>query len=54
MRIPLIARFFPICRVIKNILGAVAVFTKQQFIEVNGYSNRFFGWGGEDNEMLFR
>lgn len=26
-------------------------FTKAQFQKVNGYSNEFWGWGGEDNEM---
>lgn len=31
--------------------GGVVLFNKQDFIACNGYSNRFEGWGGEDNEM---
>lgn len=31
--------------------GGVTLFNREDFIKVNGYSNVFFGWGGEDNEM---
>lgn len=34
--------------------GGVVKFTYEQFIEVNGYSNQFYGWGGEDNELFDR
>ena len=30
--------------------GGVTVVNKEQFISVNGYSNLFNGWGGEDND----
>lgn len=31
--------------------GGVTLFNREDFKKVNGYSNIFFGWGGEDNEM---
>jgi glycosyltransferase involved in cell wall biosynthesis len=32
-------------------LGAVVLFTNENFRAVNGYSNRFFGWGFEDKDL---
>lgn len=29
-------------------------FTKQQYRKVNGMSNLFFGWGGEDDNLKIR
>lgn len=31
--------------------GGVTIFSKEVFEAVNGYSNEFFGWGSEDDEM---
>ena len=33
--------------------GAVA-FRREDFELVNGYSNEFYGWGGEDDDMYER
>lgn len=36
-------------------LGGVTVFDTWLFKHIiDGYSNSFWGWGGEDNEMMFR
>ena len=37
-----------------GIFGAVTSFKPATFRHINGYSNRFFGWGGEDDEMSNR
>jgi len=34
--------------------GGVNFFNKEDFIKINGYSNEFWGWGGEDNDLFFR
>ena len=34
--------------------GGVTMFDKQVFYSINGYSNNFWGWGGEDDESLNR
>lgn len=34
--------------------GGVNFFNKEDFININGYSNEFWGWGGEDNDLLSR
>uniref|UniRef100_H2XNF7 Beta-1,4-galactosyltransferase n=2 Tax=Ciona intestinalis TaxID=7719 RepID=H2XNF7_CIOIN len=35
-------------------VGGVLSFTEEQFIKVNGFSNHFWGWGGEDDDMNAR
>ena len=37
-----------------TIFGGVTALTGQHFEQVNGYSNLFWGWGGEDDDMYNR
>lgn len=34
--------------------GGIVAFTKEQFSSINGFPNTFWGWGGEDDEMIKR
>lgn len=34
--------------------GGVVAFNRPDFEGINGYSNSFAGWGGEDNELYYR
>ncbi|XP_043934976.1 beta-1,4-galactosyltransferase 3-like [Protopterus annectens] len=34
--------------------GGVSALTPQQFMKINGYSNHYWGWGGEDNDIFQR
>jgi predicted glycosyltransferase involved in capsule biosynthesis len=34
--------------------GGVVLFNKEDFITVNGYSNQYWGYGCEDDDLLFR
>lgn len=38
----------------RSIFGGAIAMTADQFAKVNGYSNKFFGWGGEDDDMYNR
>lgn len=38
----------------ETILGGVGAFPSQHFEKVNGMSNCFFGWGGEDDDLYNR
>ncbi|XP_076444755.1 beta-1,4-N-acetylgalactosaminyltransferase bre-4-like [Babylonia areolata] len=37
-----------------GILGGVAAMTREHFYRMNGYSNLYFGWGGEDDDLSGR
>lgn len=37
-----------------NIFGGVSAMSLQHFVKVNGFSNLFWGWGGEDDDMANR
>uniref|UniRef100_A0A3Q2ZN11 Beta-1,4-galactosyltransferase n=1 Tax=Kryptolebias marmoratus TaxID=37003 RepID=A0A3Q2ZN11_KRYMA len=37
-----------------NLFGGVISLSKDQFLKVNGFSNTFWGWGGEDDDLYNR
>lgn len=38
----------------KELFGGAVGITQDQFIAVNGFSNEFYGWGGEDDDFFRR
>ena len=34
------------------LVGGVMVYRKTHYIQVNGYSNNYWGWGAEDDDMV--
>uniref|UniRef100_A0A914WCV5 Beta-1,4-N-acetylgalactosaminyltransferase n=1 Tax=Plectus sambesii TaxID=2011161 RepID=A0A914WCV5_9BILA len=37
-----------------SIFGGITALTKQQFEKINGFSNDYWGWGGEDDDLSTR
>jgi predicted glycosyltransferase involved in capsule biosynthesis len=38
----------------ETFFGGVTIYTKTTFEKINGFSQRYWGWGGEDDEMYQR
>lgn len=38
----------------KTLVGGVLAITSDQYKELNGFSNKFQGWGGEDDDFAGR
>uniref|UniRef100_A0A8D8LMX3 Beta-1,4-N-acetylgalactosaminyltransferase n=1 Tax=Cacopsylla melanoneura TaxID=428564 RepID=A0A8D8LMX3_9HEMI len=37
-----------------SLFGGVCALSKEHFVKVNGFSNEYWGWGGEDDDMSMR
>ncbi|KAL4640249.1 beta-1,4-galactosyltransferase 1-like [Arapaima gigas] len=37
-----------------QIFGGVSALTKEQYLKINGFSNNYWGWGGEDDDVYNR
>lgn len=38
----------------ENYFGGVSSLTKEQFLNINGFPNSYWGWGGEDDDIYNR
>ncbi|XP_062509129.1 beta-1,4-galactosyltransferase 1-like [Corticium candelabrum] len=37
-----------------TLFGGITILTKEQYWKINGYSNKYWGWGGEDDDLYKR
>lgn len=37
-----------------ELVGGVLILNREEYLRVNGYSNQFWAWGGEDDDMGLR
>ncbi|CAB3407923.1 unnamed protein product [Caenorhabditis bovis] len=37
-----------------TIFGGISALTREHFVKINGFSNDFWGWGGEDDDLATR
>ena len=38
----------------RKLVGGIQAIAKEDYIKMNGYSNKFYGWGGEDDDLYER
>ena len=38
----------------ESLFGGITAFKNEHFVSMNGYSNAYFGWGGEDDDLYHR
>lgn len=41
-------------KIYDNYLGGITLFPKNSFLIINGFSNKYWGWGGEDDDLYER
>ena len=37
-----------------KLVGGIQAIAREHYIKINGYSNKFYGWGGEDDDLYER
>ena len=37
-----------------NYIGGVTTMSRKHFEKINGFANLFYGWGGEDDDLMHR